>query len=213
LDRTLPLGCQPISHKAQQNVLMNPNTAAALFELSNPLAFTEGAGFDRCQVAVITNIDPTEDLSTWFFNDEYKLVLAKRLASDVVLPTGYTVLNAADPLMTSAAEKTKGNVIYFARSEETPTLAAHRQRTIVRRQYLVRHRFACWLQLAARSRRCNRLGCHSVGACRGMGLGSVQCRYGCGNCQLSPPRRGKNSGDARSTFPRWFTDFGTLVKH
>jgi cyanophycin synthetase len=128
LDRTLPPGCQPISHKAQQNVLMNPNTAAALFELSNQLAFTEGAGFDRCQVAVITNIDPAEDLSAWFYNDEYKLVLAKRLASDVVLPTGYTVLNAADPLMTTAAEKTKGNVIYFARSEDTPALAAHRQR-------------------------------------------------------------------------------------
>jgi cyanophycin synthetase len=127
LDRTLPPGCKPISHKAQQNVLMNPHTAAALFELTNSLAFTEGAGFDRCQVALVTNIDPSEDLSPWCFDDEYKLVLAKRIGSDVVLPGGFTVLNAADPLMRSAAEKTKGQTIYFARSADEPVLSAHRQ--------------------------------------------------------------------------------------
>jgi cyanophycin synthetase len=114
------------SLKFQQNVLINPKVEAALFELTTTCSLGEGLGFDRCQVAVVTDVDPTEDLATWYFDDVDRLVQAKRVAVDVVLPEGFAVLNAADPLVASMAESSKGKVVYFATDAENPVLLHHR---------------------------------------------------------------------------------------
>ena len=114
------------NHKAQQNVLINPKVEAGLFEITTNCALGEGLGFDRCQVAVVTGVDPAEDLAGWYFDDLDRLAQAKRVAVDVVLPEGFAVLNAADPLVAPMAESTKGKVVYFAADTENSVLAAHR---------------------------------------------------------------------------------------
>ncbi len=113
--------------KAQHNVLINPKVAAALFELSTTCALGEGLGFDRCQVAVVTSVDPAEDLSAWYFDDVDRLSQAKRVAVDVVLPEGFAVLHAADPRVAAMAENCPGGILFFAADQENPVITAHRQ--------------------------------------------------------------------------------------
>lgn len=111
--------------QAQQNILINPKVEGALFEVTTRNALGEGLGFDRCQVGVLLNIDPTEDLAPWYFDDIDRLVQAKRAAIDVVLPEGFAVLNAADSLATVAAEHTKGTIVWFAADPENATVVGH----------------------------------------------------------------------------------------
>lgn len=116
------------THKAQQNLLINPRTKAALIELTTATALGEGLGFDRCQVAVVTDLDVDEDLSNWYFDDVDRLVQAKRAAVDVVLPGGFAVLNAADPHTNAIAENSAGAVIYFSADAENAVIQSHLQK-------------------------------------------------------------------------------------
>ena len=50
----------------------------------------------------------------------------KRSPVDVVLPTGYAVLNAGDPLVAKMAPLCAGSVIFFAQDGTHPTLQQHR---------------------------------------------------------------------------------------
>jgi len=43
-----------------------------------------------------------------------------------VAPTGYAVLNAADPIVAAMAAKCTGGVVFFAQDHDHPVLAAHR---------------------------------------------------------------------------------------
>ena len=54
------------------------------------------------------------------------LIKVKRVPVDVVLPDGYAVLKADDPLVAGMAEFCKGKVIFFARDPSDPVLSAHR---------------------------------------------------------------------------------------
>jgi cyanophycin synthetase len=112
-------------HKAQREILINPKVEAALFEITTRCALSEGLGFDRCQVAVVTNVDMTENLDEWYFDDPDRLVQAKRVPVDVVLPEGYAVLNADDPAVLGMAEHTKGRVLFFTQEPENPAVDTH----------------------------------------------------------------------------------------
>jgi cyanophycin synthetase len=54
-----------------------------------------------------------------------KLALVKRTIVDVVAPTGWAVLNAADPLVAEMAPKCPGSVIFFARDSHNPVVTNH----------------------------------------------------------------------------------------
>lgn len=112
---------------AQHDILLHPDVEAALFEISLDGALSDGLGFDRCQVAVVTDVDLAEDLTPWYFDDVDRLIQAKRVAVDVVLPTGHAVLNAVQPEVASMAEKCKGQTIYFSEDELLPVVAEHRR--------------------------------------------------------------------------------------
>jgi cyanophycin synthetase len=122
-DRCLRAG-NAVAHQGQRNVLINPRAQAALFEVTTGNVLGEGLGFDRCQIGLLLNVDPTEDIASWYFDDVDRLVQAKRAAVDVVLPYGFAILNAADPLAVTAAEHTKGKIVYFTDGENA-TVSGH----------------------------------------------------------------------------------------
>ena len=109
------------------NVLMNPRVDAAVLETARGGVLRAGLGFDFCDVAVVTNIGEGDHLGLAYVDDLETLAKVKRAIVDVVLPTGYAVLNAADPLVAQMAAKCPGKVIFFARDPEQSVLAAHRQ--------------------------------------------------------------------------------------
>jgi cyanophycin synthetase len=102
---------------------MNPFANAFLFQVPAESVLDEGLAFDRCQVAIVTDVDeaPTApDASSPTFHWR-----AVRAAADVVLPSGVAVLNADDPAVVRMAEHTKGRVFYFAESFAAGPIAAH----------------------------------------------------------------------------------------
>ncbi len=111
-------------------VLSNPSVQAAVLETARGGILRAGLGFDRCDVGVVTNIGEGDHLGLADVQTVEKLAQVKRCVVDVVAPHGAMVLNAEDPLVAAMPSQTKNNapVIFFAKSEEHPVVAAHRAR-------------------------------------------------------------------------------------
>ena len=112
--------------KSARNVLMHPDVEAAVFETARGGVLREGLGFDRCQVAVVTNLGAGDHLGMNFLNTVEELALVKRVIVQNVAPTGYAVLNAADPVVANMAATCPGQIIFFAADRHHPLMAAHR---------------------------------------------------------------------------------------
>ncbi|RZL11142.1 MAG: cyanophycin synthetase [Rubrivivax sp.] len=112
--------------KSARNVLLHPDVDAAVFETARGGMLREGLGFDRCQVAVVTNVGSGDHLGLNYITTVEDLAVLKRVIVMNVAPTGYAVLNAADPIVAAMAPKCPGEVIFFAREHHHPLLAAHR---------------------------------------------------------------------------------------
>ena len=67
---------------------MNPSVEAAVFETARGGILREGLGFDRCDVAVVTNIGEGDHLGLGEVNTAEDLAKVKRCIVDVVPPDG-----------------------------------------------------------------------------------------------------------------------------
>ncbi|HWE39061.1 MAG TPA: cyanophycin synthetase [Isosphaeraceae bacterium] len=112
--------------KSARNVLLNPRVEAAALEVARGGILREGLGFDRCDVAIVTNIGSGDHLGLADIATTEQLAKVKRTIVDVVKPTGTAVLNAADPLVAAMTTYCPGSTLYFALDEHEPALAAHR---------------------------------------------------------------------------------------
>ena len=112
--------------KSARNVLMHPDVDAAVFEVARGGVLREGLGFDRCEVAVVTNVGTGDHLGLNYITTVEDLAVLKRVIVQNVAPTGYAVLNAADPIVAAMAPTCPGNVIFFAADRHHPLMATHR---------------------------------------------------------------------------------------
>ena len=112
--------------KSARNVLLNPDVDAAVFETARGGILREGLGFDRCQVAVVTNVGQGDHLGLNYINTVEDLAVVKRVIVQNVADHGFAVLNAADPMVAAMAESCPGQVIFFARDRNHPIMATHR---------------------------------------------------------------------------------------
>jgi cyanophycin synthetase len=112
--------------RSARAVLLNPRVDVAVLETARGGILREGLGFDRCDVAVVTNIAGGDHLDLRGITTQEELARVKRVVVEAVAPTGSAVLNAADPLVAAMARHCPGRVIFFARDGSLPVLAAHR---------------------------------------------------------------------------------------
>ncbi|WP_153116725.1 cyanophycin synthetase [Rhodocyclus tenuis] len=113
--------------KSARNVLMHPDVDAAVFETARGGVLREGLGFDRCNVAVVTNIGKGDHLGLSYISTVEDLSVVKRVIVQNVTPdTGVAVLNAADPMVAAMAEACPGTVTFFAADRNLPVMAKHR---------------------------------------------------------------------------------------
>jgi len=112
--------------KSARNALAHPETDAAVLECARGGILREGLGFDRCQVAVVTNVGEGDHLGLNFITTKEDVGVLKRVIVQNVAPTGYAVLNAADPLVAAMAHVCPGKVIFFAADRHHPVMATHR---------------------------------------------------------------------------------------
>jgi cyanophycin synthetase len=114
--------------KSARNVLLHPDVDAAVFETARGGVLREGLAFDRCQVAVVTNIGMGDHLGLSYISTVEDLAVVKRVIVDNVSPDGVAVLNAADPIVARMADTCRGAITYFAVDGRLPLMTTHRAR-------------------------------------------------------------------------------------
>ncbi len=112
--------------RSARNVLMHPHVDAAVLETARGGLLREGLGFDRCRVAVVTNIGEGDHLGMNHVDDVDTLARIKRVVVQSVSVDGFAVLNADDERVVAMAPWCPGTVVYFARSATNAVLAEHR---------------------------------------------------------------------------------------
>jgi cyanophycin synthetase len=113
--------------KSAKNVLLHPDVDAAVLETARGGVLREGLGFDRCNVAVVTNIGMGDHLGLSYISTVEDLAVVKRVIVRNVKPdTGVAVLNAADPMVVRMADACPGKVTFFACDRNHPVMAMHR---------------------------------------------------------------------------------------
>jgi len=109
-----------------QTILMNPSVEAAVLETARGGILRAGLGFDRCDVAVVTNIGEGDHLGLSDIDTVEKLARVKRTIVDVVAKEGAAVLKADDPLVAEMAAHCPGSVVFFALDPDHPLLVRRR---------------------------------------------------------------------------------------
>jgi cyanophycin synthetase len=112
--------------EAGQRLLINRSVEAAVFEHSSRAILAEGLAYDRCSVAVVTDVSGYEDLAEFYIHNTDQLYNVVRTQVDVVLPQGIAVMNASDPKVVEMAELCDGKVIFYGLDESLPVIFSHR---------------------------------------------------------------------------------------
>ena len=122
-------------------VLMNCSAEAAVVENGADVILGQGLAYDRCQVAVVTRIDPARHFGKYYIERTEQVFQVFRSQVDVVLPGGVAVLHAADPLLAEMKQLCDGEVILFAIDFALAAITEHRacggRAVFVRRDELV----------------------------------------------------------------------------
>ncbi|MDE2585135.1 MAG: cyanophycin synthetase [Betaproteobacteria bacterium] len=126
LDRRLVEAGDRAHWDTTRRILMNRTVQAAVIENGASAILGEGLGYDRCQVGVVTNVAPMEDLSRFYMDTPEKIYNTLRTQVDVVLSEGAAVLNAREPQLVEMAELSDGEVIFFALDPDLPAITEHR---------------------------------------------------------------------------------------
>lgn len=108
-----------------RHLLINRSIEVAVIENDLETMATEGLAYDRCQVGVVTGLDPTITLPDRQIDTPEGLFKVLRTQVDVVLPGGVAVLNADDAAVAEMASLCDGEVIFFASDPCNGVLTAH----------------------------------------------------------------------------------------
>lgn len=126
---------------AANRTLMNPTAEAAVFENGFDTLLNEGLAYDRCQVGVITNVNPDCHLGHYGIETLKQIFTVFRTQVDVVLPSvaaidgvekhvkppiSAAVLNAKEEMLVEISELCDGEVIFFSSEPNLPTIIQHR---------------------------------------------------------------------------------------
>ncbi|HAT30913.1 MAG TPA: cyanophycin synthetase [Janthinobacterium sp.] len=112
--------------RSARNVLLHPDVDAAVFETARGGMLREGLAFDRCQVAVVTNIGAGDHLGLNYITTVEDLAVLKRVIVQNVADQGVAVLNANDPAVVAMAENCRGTVTFFGADPQHPVMTMHR---------------------------------------------------------------------------------------
>jgi cyanophycin synthetase len=102
--------------KSAQMVLQNPSVDTAVFEVARGGILREGLGYDRNDVAVVTNVT-ADHLGLRGVDTLSQLAHVKSVLVEAVPRTGTAVLNADDPLVARMARQCHGSVVLFSMAQ------------------------------------------------------------------------------------------------
>jgi cyanophycin synthetase len=103
--------------KSAQMILQNPRVDMAVFEVARGGILREGLGYDRNDVAVVTNVTG-DHLGLKEVHTIRQLAAVKRVVVEAVPRSGTAVLNADDEHVAEMRKHTSGSVIFFSIQED-----------------------------------------------------------------------------------------------
>jgi len=115
--------------ETSERLLINRALDAAVFETTPAHILDEGLAYDRCLIGVVTNMPDTDDalIEKHDIQTAEQMRTVIRTQIDLVLPEGAAVLNADEEAVTTLAELSDGEVVYYAKAEDNATVMAHLQ--------------------------------------------------------------------------------------
>ncbi len=117
-------------------VLKNPTINYAVLETARGGILRSGLGFDRCDIAVVTNVT-SDHLGQHGIDTISDLAKVKAVVPQSVFRDGKSVLNADNEWTVEMSRYARGEILYFSMQEENPVIREHlrnKGRAVVLRQ-------------------------------------------------------------------------------
>ncbi|NET43571.1 cyanophycin synthetase [Okeania sp. SIO2B3] len=105
-------------------ILSDPTVEIAVLETARGGLLRSGLGFSACDVGMVLNV-AADHLGIGDIDTVEQLAQLKSVVAESVMPKGYAILNADDPLVAAMAEKVKGQVAYFSMEPNNQLLVKH----------------------------------------------------------------------------------------
>jgi len=109
-----------------QLILQDPTVEVAVLEAARGGILRSGLGFDASDVGVVLNV-AADHLGIGDINTLDQLARLKSVVAETVLPKGYAILNADDPLVAAMAQQVSSQVAYFTMNPENQLVRNHTQ--------------------------------------------------------------------------------------
>ncbi len=113
IDERLVIKADASGPRSARMVLQNPRVDFAVMEVARGGIIREGLGFDRNDVAVVTNV-AADHLGRNGIETLEQLAAVKRVVVEAVPRDGFAVLNADDPHVRAMRRKCSGGIVWFS---------------------------------------------------------------------------------------------------
>ena len=110
--------------QSAQLILSDPTVEVAVLETARGGILRSGLGFDQCDVGVVLNV-AADHLGIGDIDTVEQLAKLKSVLVESVMPKGYAVLNADDPLVSQMAQRVKAQIAYFSMNPDNELVARH----------------------------------------------------------------------------------------
>lgn len=117
-------------------VLKNPTINYAVLETARGGILRSGLGFDRCDIAVVTNVS-SDHLGQHGIESLADLAKVKAVVPQSVFRDGKSVLNADNEWTVEMSRFARGEILYFSMDEDNPVIREHlrnKGRAVILRQ-------------------------------------------------------------------------------
>lgn len=117
-------------------VLKNPTINYAVLETARGGILRSGLGFDRCDIAVVTNVT-SDHLGQHGIDSLADLAKVKAVVPQSVFRDGKSVLNADNEWTAEMARSARGEILFFSMQEDNPIVREHlrnKGRAVILRQ-------------------------------------------------------------------------------
>ncbi|HEY9906291.1 MAG TPA: cyanophycin synthetase [Thermosynechococcaceae cyanobacterium] len=112
--------------QSAQLILQDPTVEVAVLESARGGILRSGLAFGTCDVGVVLNV-AADHLGLGDIDTIEQMARVKGVVAEAVMPKGYAVLNADDPLVAKMAEQVKAQVAYFSMNPDNPLIRSHTQ--------------------------------------------------------------------------------------
>ncbi len=112
--------------QSAQLILQDPTVEVAVLESARGGILRSGLAFNACDVGVVLNV-AADHLGIGDISSIEQMAQVKGVVAETVIPGGYVILNADDPLVAAMAERVKGQIAYFSMQPDSPLIQSHTQ--------------------------------------------------------------------------------------